>query len=70
MIKLLLYKKKGNALSLGTGAGVAERDLLNNGWNVTCVDREQYSDTVIRESLNSKHMLKYEFIHDDINTIK
>jgi cyclopropane fatty-acyl-phospholipid synthase-like methyltransferase len=67
MTKVLLYGKKGSCLSLGTGAGVAELDLITKNWNVTAVDRDIHSYNVMRESTKSK---KLTFIHTSFEELK
>lgn len=73
--KFLLHAKEPtNALSLGTGAGVVERDLMRSGWFVTCVDIEKHSDVIMRESLSSPQSLllldNYEFMHSTIRDMR
>jgi SAM-dependent methyltransferase len=60
MTKVLLVDKKGSCLSLGPGAGLAELDLIKNGWHVTAVDINPYSYKVMRKLTKSK---KLEFIN-------
>lgn len=54
LTKLLWYRKKvknERALSLGTGAGNEEIDLIKNGWEVTGIDIEPHSLTVVSERI-------------------
>jgi cyclopropane fatty-acyl-phospholipid synthase-like methyltransferase len=62
MTKVLLYKKKGNCLSLGSGAGVAEIELLTQGWKVTAVDKLLQSYNTMKELAPKKNIKKLKFI--------
>jgi phospholipid N-methyltransferase len=68
MIKPLIHK--GRALSLGTGAGVIERELLSKGWRVTCTDVNSYSDEVMNELMDEKQKENYTFIKSKASELK
>jgi len=67
MSKVLLYGKKGRCLSLGSGAGNAEIDLIKKKWSVDAVDIEKYSHVVMLEKTKSK---KLKFIHSSFDELK
>ena len=68
--KLLWYNiKDGNCLSLGPGAGSAEINLLNMGWDVTCVDKLKYSKDTMCNTIKERKIKnkKIKFIINDFN---
>jgi hypothetical protein len=63
MSKLLWVSTKPKdrrALSLGPGAGNEEIDLICNGWVVTGVDIEPYSNEVIIKRIKNKNKFKFQ----------
>jgi 16S rRNA A1518/A1519 N6-dimethyltransferase RsmA/KsgA/DIM1 with predicted DNA glycosylase/AP lyase activity len=73
MTEVLLYGKSGNCLSLGPGAGNAEIELLENNWNVTAVDKELYSNTVMTQKIKENKKInikKFEFINTDFKSLE
>jgi cyclopropane fatty-acyl-phospholipid synthase-like methyltransferase len=70
MSKVLLYSKKGNCLSLGPGAGLAEIELINHGWCVVAIDKLKQSYDTMKELLPKKNHKKLKFLvttFEDIN---
>lgn len=53
-------KKEGRAADLGAGAGIDTKFLLNKGWDVFAMDKEQLSIDIILEHTNSSHLSKLE----------
>jgi hypothetical protein len=54
--------KKPRALSLGTGDGKEDIDLISRGWNVTSIDSEPYSGEYVSGILKTmKKSSKYTF---------
>jgi 2-polyprenyl-3-methyl-5-hydroxy-6-metoxy-1,4-benzoquinol methylase len=57
----LAMPETGHALSIGPGGGVAERQLIRDGWSVDCVDRDTVSDEIMREKLSDDEQKRYSF---------
>jgi 2-polyprenyl-3-methyl-5-hydroxy-6-metoxy-1,4-benzoquinol methylase len=62
-------KGKTTCLSVGSGAGNEEIDLINRGWKVTAVDITSHSEEVMRSRLLKGQQNNLEFLLGDIQEV-
>lgn len=61
--------KPGNAIELGCGAGRDTRFLLDNGWNVLAIDREDVSN-MITKNLDKDKLNRFRFQKQNFEDLK
>lgn len=64
-----LKTKTGNAIELGCGSGRETKYLIQNGWNVLAIDREDVSG-IIEEKLNGQEKEKFRFQKQEFENLK
>lgn len=69
IINLVRKIEPGNALELGTGAGIDSIYLLKNNWNVKSVDMNDVQDRINSE-LTLEEMKRFEFIKERFENLK
>lgn len=64
-----LKLEKGNAIELGCGAGRDTKFLLEEGWNVIAIDREEVSK-IITEKLNKEELNRFRFQKQEFESLE
>lgn len=64
-----LKRETGNAIELGCGAGRDTKLLLENGWNVLAIDKEDVSN-IITEKLNQEELNKFRFQKQEFESLE
>ncbi len=64
-----LKTKGGKAIELGCGAGRDTKYLIENGWNVTAIDKEDVEE-IITEKLSRKEKAKFKFEKQEFENIE
>lgn len=59
----------GIAIEFGPGAGIETKFLLENGWNVKCVDIFEESEKRIQDNLSEEEKLRFNFEKSEFESI-
>lgn len=59
----------GIAIEFGPGAGIETKFLLENGWNVKCIDIFEESEKRIRDNLSEDEKLRFNFEKSEFESV-